>query len=144
MRFRFKNKSEPFDYVQALVDCMFVCVTYIFFNIRCPLNLPQHYPPEHVLTGMHLTTIFDAELIKNLLLESFSPSNLRIHICSKKFAGSTDQVESWYGTPYSEVPFTKEFIEVRNLLLNCRVLTCHIEIDQLAPASYRGSSPSWS
>eukprot|EP00026_Physarum_polycephalum_P000474 Phypoly_transcript_00475.p1 GENE.Phypoly_transcript_00475~~Phypoly_transcript_00475.p1 ORF type:complete len:990 (+),score=181.17 Phypoly_transcript_00475:1631-4600(+) len=93
MRFRFKNKNEPFDYVQFLVETMFT------------------YPPEHVLSGVHLTTFFDPEMIADYLATYFSPHNLRITLSGKKFAGKTDQVEPWYGTPFKEEPFEKDFIE---------------------------------
>ena len=32
---------------------------------------------------------------------------------AKKFAGTTDQVEPWYGTPFKEDSFDKTFVEVQ-------------------------------
>lgn len=93
MRFRFKNKNEPFDYVQFLVETMFT------------------YPPEHVLSGVHLTPFFDAKLIEDYITTYFSPANLRITVSAKKYAGTTDQVEEWYGTQFKEEDFDKAFVE---------------------------------
>ena len=143
MRFRFKNKNEPFDYVQFLVETMFVCNFY-YSNIHSALShsslivspllrsfllSSQMYPPEHVLSGVHLTSSFDPAMIAEFLTTYFSPTNLRyctsqslllyllyfcnrITVSAKKFAGTTDQVEAWYGTPFKEEVFEQSFVEV--------------------------------
>lgn len=89
--FRFKEKDEPFTYVSRLGEQM------------------QLYPPHHAIAGPYLLEQYDPELISSLL-NLLNPSNMRIHLVSKDFAGVANEKEEWYGTEFSREPLAPELL----------------------------------
>ncbi len=60
-------KQEPFSYVSTVSSNM------------------QWFPPEHVLSGPHLTEVFNPELIRKVL-DFLNPQNIRLVLWMWKFS----------------------------------------------------------
>ncbi|XP_052226154.1 insulin-degrading enzyme-like isoform X2 [Dreissena polymorpha] len=81
MQFRFKDKERPRNYTSALSGIL------------------MDYPMEEVLCAQYLQSEFKPDLI-NMVLDKLLPSNMRVSVVAKKFAGQTEKTEAWYGTDY--------------------------------------------
>ncbi|KAL5238798.1 hypothetical protein ACI65C_006208 [Semiaphis heraclei] len=82
MRFQFKDKGSPLNYVYQLSSQMIT------------------YKLEDVLTFGYLIREWKPDLIQELL-SYFRPDNMRVTVVSKVFQNQTDTVDKYYGTPYS-------------------------------------------
>ncbi|GAB6025052.1 hypothetical protein CHUAL_010157 [Chamberlinius hualienensis] len=92
MTFRFKDKEIPSNYTCNLAS-----------------NL-HDYPIEEVLSGPYLMENYDSELI-DMVLSKLNPDNVHLAVVGKKFEGTTDRVEQWYGTEYREGLIPDETLE---------------------------------
>ncbi|XP_078171077.1 insulin-degrading enzyme-like 1, peroxisomal [Carex rostrata] len=90
--FNYQDKYQPLNYA-------------ISVNALMP-----YYPPEEWLGGGSLSSKFDPSLIHKML-DKLSSDKVRIFWDSKKFEGSTDLAEPWYGTSYSVQKITPETIK---------------------------------
>ncbi|XP_058072919.1 insulin-degrading enzyme-like 1, peroxisomal isoform X2 [Magnolia sinica] len=90
--FHYQDKIPPSDYV---------------VSIACGMQL---YPPEDWLVASSLPSRFNPGTIQ-MILDELTPNNIRIFWESKKFEGSTDMVEPWYGTAYSVEKITSARIQ---------------------------------
>ncbi|XP_020092162.1 insulin-degrading enzyme-like 1, peroxisomal isoform X2 [Ananas comosus] len=81
-QFHYQDKVPPISYVVSIASCM------------------QFFPPEDWLVGGSLLSKFVPSRIQ-MILDELTPSKVRIFWESKKFDGSANLVEPWYGTPYS-------------------------------------------
>lgn len=107
MKFEFKNKETPIDYVSNL--------SYQFIQ----------YTPEDILTGPYIFEEFDEHLIRSFL-DELKISNLNIYLTSKSLEEKCDLTEKWYGTKYSHEKFSDEFvIKFKNLLSNKEQICQH-------------------
>lgn len=89
MTFRFRSKSNPFYYVAEVANNM------------------HSRPVEHVLSGS--CRVFDTDSSQAVaLLKYLTPDNAIVLLRDKSIAGSTDRKCPWYGTDYSEGPFSGE------------------------------------
>ncbi|VDK25918.1 unnamed protein product [Taenia asiatica] len=93
LRFRFKGKEDPFEYVYRLSPRMFL------------------YPPEDLLTVPHILTEFRPDLIEEIL-SSLAPDNFRCIIVSQKVADRCNETEEFYKARYGCDPIPLEKIEV--------------------------------
>ncbi|KAK7244519.1 hypothetical protein RIF29_39342 [Crotalaria pallida] len=91
-KFHYQDKTPPIGYVVNIASNM------------------QEYPPKDWLTGSSLPSKFSPSVIQ-MVLDQFSPNNVRIFWESKKFEGHTDHVEPWYGTQYSIEKITDSVIQ---------------------------------
>ena len=80
--FRFLSKRPPVDYTCGVAGAM------------------QLYPPRHVLSGPHKIWDFDPDLIVECL-GYMTPRNCLVIVTAKKYEGTTDREEKWYGTQHS-------------------------------------------
>ncbi|KAJ4782702.1 Insulin-degrading enzyme [Rhynchospora pubera] len=90
--FNYQDKCQPLNYA-------------LFVNGTMPF-----FPPEEWLVGESLPSKFDPILIQKKL-DELSPDKVRIFWESKKFEGSTDLTEPWYGTSYSVQKITPDTIK---------------------------------
>ncbi|KAJ3696077.1 hypothetical protein LUZ60_001454 [Juncus effusus] len=90
--FHYQDKVQPLSYA-------------LFVNGSMP-----HYPPEEWLGGSSLLLKFDPSLIQKIL-DELSFDKVRIFWESKKFEGTVDLTEPWYGTQYSVQNCTPEIIQ---------------------------------
>ncbi|KAF8043973.1 hypothetical protein BT93_A2068 [Corymbia citriodora subsp. variegata] len=90
--FHYQDKIPPIDYVVGVASDM------------------EIYPPEDWIVGSSLPYEFNPGTIQ-MVLDEFSPDNVRIFWESKSFEGSTDMVEPWYGTAYSMVRVSASTIQ---------------------------------
>eukprot|EP01124_Arcella_intermedia_P016527 TRINITY_DN23144_c0_g1_i1.p1 TRINITY_DN23144_c0_g1~~TRINITY_DN23144_c0_g1_i1.p1 ORF type:complete len:973 (+),score=184.03 TRINITY_DN23144_c0_g1_i1:70-2919(+) len=90
--FRFKDQSQPIDYVSYLAKSM------------------QRYPRDHLLAGPYLMYEWVPELIQKAL-QALKPENMFITVGAKELDGKTDKKEKWYGTPYSQFAIEPSYIE---------------------------------
>ncbi|XP_068647426.1 insulin-degrading enzyme-like 1, peroxisomal [Aristolochia californica] len=90
--FHYQDKFSPIDYVVNVASNM------------------QLYPPEDWLVASSLPCKFTPETIQ-MVLDELTPNNVRIFWESKKFEGSTNMVEPWYGTAYSVEKITTDMIQ---------------------------------
>ena len=74
-----------------------------------------------VLCGGFLVDDYKPELI-DMVLSKLVPEQVRIAVIGKKFDGSTDQTERWYGTQYSLNPIPDETINVSSIF---KLLLCY-------------------
>ncbi|XP_045188841.2 insulin-degrading enzyme-like [Mercenaria mercenaria] len=81
MHFRFKDKERPRGYTSALSGVL------------------HDVPLKECLSSHYLMTEYKPELI-DMLLSKLIPTNMRVSVVAKKFAGQTDKKEEWYGTEY--------------------------------------------
>lgn len=91
VHFTFKDKELPLKYVSGIARDM------------------HDYPAEHVLDGPSTWHDFRPDLIA-VIMELLRPDNMTLIVVSKKFEGSTDQREQWYGTGYSVARIGEELI----------------------------------
>eukprot|EP01080_Neovahlkampfia_damariscottae_P000884 gene884-9795_t len=104
--FRFKDKSEPFDYSS---------------NLAKSLHL---YPKEHVLSGHYLLYEYDGDKIENFL-KYLSIDNMNILSVTKKNEKECNQTERWYQTKYFETKISNELIEkCSNPVINENLFIC--------------------
>lgn len=95
-----------------------VCETGFHYQDKVPpssyaVNIAsnmQLYPPEDWLAASSLPSKFVPSAIQNVL-DELNAENVRIFWESKKFEGSTDLVEPWYGTAYSVEKITASTIQ---------------------------------
>ncbi|KAL5111762.1 Insulin-degrading enzyme [Taenia crassiceps] len=92
LRFRFKGKEDPFEYVYRLSPRMFL------------------YPPEDLLTAPHILAEFRPDLVEEIL-SSLTPHNFRCIIVSQKVADRCNETEEFYGARYGCDPIPSEKIE---------------------------------
>jgi len=81
--FQFLSKSDPMDYTSALA---------------CKMH---QFPTEHVLSGSYRIYEYNAANITKCL-SYLRPDNVIILVSAKEIEGTTDHVEQWYGTEYSD------------------------------------------
>lgn len=81
MQFRFKDKERSRDYTSTISGVI------------------HDYPLTEVLCAHYLHTEYKPELITEVL-EKLVPNNMRVLVVSKKFEGTTNTKEEWYGTEY--------------------------------------------
>ncbi len=89
MKFRFRDKSNPFNYVTNLSETLQMVdevdvVTTAKMNLRCDIPLIRKY------------------------LKQMIPQNSRVCFISPSFKGKTDLTERWYGTEYSSEALTAD------------------------------------
>ncbi|KAL3533780.1 hypothetical protein ACH5RR_007301 [Cinchona calisaya] len=89
--FHYQDKIPPADYILGISS-----------NMRL-------YPPEDWLLG-GLPSEFNPDIIQ-LVLNKLNPNNVRIFWESKKFEGTTDSSEPWYGTSFSVEKITGSEIQ---------------------------------
>ncbi|KAI9906583.1 hypothetical protein PsorP6_002907 [Peronosclerospora sorghi] len=89
-----ESKEEPIQYASQLATGM------------------HQYAPKYMLTGSHLLYDFDAEKVQHVLNLLTAP-RMRLTVVSKTFEGTTESVEKWYHTPYSEAPIASSLLENR-------------------------------
>ena len=65
---------------------------------------------EEILTGPELIEDFRPDLISQVL-ECLSPKNMNVVIIGKKFEGSTDCEEKWYGVKYKMTDIDQNLME---------------------------------
>nr|CDS15260.1 insulin degrading enzyme [Echinococcus granulosus] len=92
LRFRFKGKEDPFEYVHRLSPRMFL------------------YPPEDLLTVPYILTEFRPDLIEEVL-SALIPDNFRCIIVSQKVADRCNETEKFYKASYGCEPVPPEKIE---------------------------------
>ncbi|XP_077210294.1 insulinase (Peptidase family M16) family protein [Tasmannia lanceolata] len=90
--FHYQDKFPPIDYVVGVASNM------------------QLYAPEDWLVASSLPSKFAPGTIQKIV-DELSANNVRIFWESKKFEGSTDMVEPWYGTAYSVKKITGAMIQ---------------------------------
>ncbi|ESO09969.1 hypothetical protein HELRODRAFT_109371 [Helobdella robusta] len=116
MSFRFKDKTKPSDYTSKCASKM------------------QIFPLKEVLSGGYFYDLFKPELI-DMVLDKLSPEHLRLCVVGKKFAGTTNVKEKWYGTDYSITKIPKDVIDGwRNIELNERFLLP--EVNDFIPTNF--------
>lgn len=93
MHFRFKDKERPRGYTSALSGVLH----------EVSLN--------ECLSYAYLMTEYKPEVI-DMLLEKLVPTNMRIAVVAKKFAGNTDSKEKWYGTEYKVEKIPEEKLKM--------------------------------
>jgi insulysin len=87
IRFDFKNKEDPTNYVSDLAYSFTV------------------FKPEDILTGPYLIKKYDEEMIRKYLL-SLNNENMNVYLSSKSFEESEcGKTEVWYGTKYDKEKF---------------------------------------
>jgi insulysin len=92
MTFRFKSKAQPYDYVADLANQMHM------------------KPVSHIISGKE--RVFDTSPAKAVaLLAKLTPANAIVMLRDKSFEGATDKKCPWYGTDYSEAPFSSAQLE---------------------------------
>nr|CDS30270.2 insulin degrading enzyme [Hymenolepis microstoma] len=100
LKFRFKGKEDPFEYVCKLSPRMF------------------KYPPADILTAGYLISEFRPDLIEEIM-NCITPENFRYFIISKKVADSCNRIEQYYKTPFGCESIPLEKIKVwKNCGLN--------------------------
>ncbi|KAJ6446345.1 a-pheromone processing metallopeptidase Ste23 [Purpureocillium lavendulum] len=70
------------------------------FTSRTSSVMQKPLPREWLLSGHSRLRTFDPKLIENSL-DKIRPDNMRMVIVSRKFPGSWDKKEKWYGTEYT-------------------------------------------
>lgn len=87
LRFDFKNKEDPTNYVSDLAYSFTV------------------FKPEDILTGPYLIKKYDEEMIRKYL-SSLNNENMNVYLSSKTFDDSEcGKTEVWYGTKYDKEKF---------------------------------------
>ena len=69
------------------------------FTSRTSTVMQKPIPREWLLSGSSLLRVFDAAAIERGL-SSITPDNMRMFIVSRKFPGTWNKKEKWYGTEY--------------------------------------------
>lgn len=92
MRFNFKDKENPMNYVMSLSNAM------------------QLYPTEDVVRHDFMMEEFDADHIAKII-NNLTLDNLRISLVSKSVEEECKLVEKWYGTKYAFEPFSNQLRE---------------------------------
>lgn len=111
MHFRFRNKERPMSYTSSLSRSM------------------HEHPIEHVITGKYIGRSFNAQDINDFVSNQFIPSRMRVFLVSKAFEGSTQSVEKWYQTPYTETDIPPEKLnQWTNHLLSYDAQIFHLPI----------------
>ncbi|CAG2101369.1 unnamed protein product, partial [Medioppia subpectinata] len=101
--FQFKDKSQPYSYVQNLVTTLLL------------------YPIEDVLSLSYLMDEYKPELITQSLNE-LSADRMRVRVVGKQFESIADRTERWFGTKYSLQDIPPEKIQLwLNIGLNDRL-----------------------
>ena len=67
--------------------------------------------PEVLCAGFIIDE-YRPELIE-MVLDRLTPESVRIAVVGKKFEGSTDRTEKWYGTQYRLTSIPQEALNVR-------------------------------
>ncbi|XP_060579124.1 insulin-degrading enzyme-like, partial [Ruditapes philippinarum] len=93
MHFRFKDKERPRGYTSALSGIL------------------HDVPLEECLSFHYMMTEYKPELV-DMLLEKLIPTNMRISVIAKKYAGQTDKKEEWYGTEYKLEPIPQDKLKM--------------------------------
>ncbi len=83
IKFEYKDKENPISYVSALSSDMHI------------------YDMEDALCGAYHLTKYEPSKIEEIL-GIITPETMRAFVVSKKFEGTTDKKEKWYGTDYRE------------------------------------------
>ncbi|TDH66157.1 hypothetical protein CCR75_009096 [Bremia lactucae] len=89
--FYFKSKENPMAYTSHLANVM------------------HRYPPKYILSGDYILYEYDGDKVQTVL-NLLTPQRMRLRIVSKTFEGTTQSIEKWYQTPYSENPLTSELL----------------------------------
>jgi len=92
MSFRFKDKERPRSLTSNTAGSLF------------------DYPVEDVISGSYILHEFRPDLIEDVM-SRLIPENVRIAVIGRKFQGTTDKTEPWYGTEYSISKIPLETIE---------------------------------
>ncbi|OQS04220.1 insulin-degrading-like enzyme, metalloprotease family M16A [Thraustotheca clavata] len=82
MNFRFRSKETPINYASTLATKM------------------QAYPVQYIVAGSFLLYEYNATKVA-AVLQKLTPSNMRLTVVSKTFENSTQLIEPWYDTKYS-------------------------------------------
>jgi insulysin len=82
MNFRFKDKEKPRSLTCSVAGLLF------------------DFPVEDVISGSYILYEFRPDLIEDVI-SRLTPDNVRIAVIGRKYEGTTDKVEPWYGTHYS-------------------------------------------
>ncbi|TKR69956.1 hypothetical protein L596_022039 [Steinernema carpocapsae] len=92
IRFRFKDKENPMDYVVSLAGAL------------------QDVSFDDVLTHNHLVEKFDADLIEKLVGQ-LTPRNMNYYVVSRKAVETGNFTkEQYYGTPYQKTKINEDQI----------------------------------
>ena len=85
-----------------------------------------------VLSGCYVVDVFKPEIIE-MVLGKLTPEQVRVAVVGKKFEGTTDLVEKWYGTQYSISPIPEDTINVSApaVYLDARFMSLEIFINDL-------------
>ncbi|XP_038056169.1 nardilysin-like [Patiria miniata] len=98
--FRFKEETEPIEYVEMVAESM------------------QLYPTEECLTGPLLQTEYNPQAIA-LCTDHLQVHNANFMLLSKHFEGQCDRKELWYQTDYRVEDVPEEWKNlIQNLELN--------------------------
>lgn len=89
MRFRFKDKESPINYVE-----------YVAQNL-------QYYSLQEVLFADYDLSEWKPELVDRVL-ENLVPEKTQVSIISQKFSDIANDTEKWYGTKYHSEPIPQE------------------------------------
>lgn len=92
IRFRFKDKERPGNYVVELSGCL------------------HKYPIEETLTGGIIPKEYRPDVI-NSLVDCLTPEKLRVTLVAKQFQNEVDSKDPFYGTDYSFKDISPEKIE---------------------------------
>lgn len=95
IKFEFKDKEKPINYVSSLTSDMHV------------------HGMEDVLSANYYLTKYDPDAIKDLY-KYLTPEKMKVAVISKKYEGNTDKKEQWYDTEYSEQKLAKEQLDALN------------------------------
>ncbi|VDL94006.1 unnamed protein product [Schistocephalus solidus] len=95
LRFRFKGKENPYQYVATLSSRLFL------------------YPPEDVLSASYLLTEFRPDLIEEIL-SCLVPDRLRCFIVSPKVSSRCTLKEHYYGTNFGYESIPDQLIEFKS------------------------------
>ncbi|MFH4976237.1 hypothetical protein AB6A40_002946 [Gnathostoma spinigerum] len=101
MKFRFKDKEVPINYVTHLSSDL------------------QRIPFENILNSEYQMDVFKPDLISELL-GMLTPQKLMYFAVSQDYAGRPGNVnEKWYGTEYQQFPLDERFLEKCSTALKC-------------------------
>ena len=93
MSFHFREKSEPYSFVQQVTSIM------------------DKFPPVHYLSGPYLMREFDPKKIREIL-DLLTPERCCVRVCAKAVKHKTNLKEKWYETPYGTEQISKEQLNV--------------------------------
>ncbi|KAJ3687007.1 hypothetical protein LUZ61_016171 [Rhynchospora tenuis] len=102
--------DEGHDHMEDIVGIVFKYIDLLKGSEIHKWFFDEFFPPEEWLVGESLPSKFDPILIQKKL-DELSPDKVRIFWESKKFEGSTDLTEPWYGTSYSVQKITPDTIK---------------------------------